>query len=153
MDSNMNQTTSRQALSDQAQAITSVWASHAAFNRALDTGLGTIHGIGLTEYMVLLHLNNAPDKSLRRIDLAESVSRTASGVTRMLLPMEKIGLVKRDTNPRDARVSLVKITRSGEKIFKDATVTLNQKCEHLLRRLEDKQVAQLIEILSQATDR
>ncbi len=149
----MNQNTSLQALSRQSQAITALWTSHAAFNRALDAGLGTIHGIGLTEYMVLLHLINAPDKSLRRIDLAEAVCRTASGVTRMLLPMEKIGLVKRDTNPRDARVSLVKITRSGEKIFKDATVTLDQKCEHLLRRLEDKQVAQLLKILSIATDR
>lgn len=135
--------------SKQSTAITSIWTLNASLNRALEAGLGTIHGIGLTEYMVLMHLHNAPDQTMRRIDLAEAVCRTASGVTRMLLPMEKIGLVKRNSNPRDARVSLVTITKAGDKIFKDASVTMDEKSQHLLRRLSDKHVDQLLGILDE----
>ncbi|MBU1935191.1 MarR family winged helix-turn-helix transcriptional regulator, partial [Patescibacteria group bacterium] len=38
-----------------------------------------------------------------------------SGVTRMLAPMEKIGLIKRELAKRDARVSYVAITPSGQR--------------------------------------
>lgn len=139
-------------LSPQSTTITRIWTLHASLNRSLEARLGNIHGIGLTEYMVLMHLHNAPDQTLRRIDLAEAVCRTASGVTRMLLPMEKIGLVKKNTNPRDARVSLVTITRAGEKIFNDASVTMNEKSQQLLRHLSDKQVDQLSGILDRLGD-
>ena len=52
-------------------------------------------------------LNEASTHSLKRIDLAEQVGLSASGVTRMLLPMEKIGLISKEEGARDARVSLV----------------------------------------------
>ncbi len=62
-------------------------------------------------------LYQAADEAMRRIDLAESVGLSASGVTRLLLPMQKIGLVQKEQNPRDARVSLVKLTETGKQIF------------------------------------
>ena len=40
---------------------------------------------------------------------------TASGVTRILAPMEKIGLIKKETAQRDARVSFVAITPAGQR--------------------------------------
>ena len=141
------------SLSPQATAVTHVWALHASLNRALEAELGNIHGIGLTEYMVLLHLSGAPDQTMRRIDLAKAVCRTASGVTRMLVPMEKIGLVKRKSNPRDARVSLVTMTKAGQTIFKDATVSMDKKSQSLLKRLSDKRVGLLTEILDELADR
>ena len=130
-----------------SEAITGIWTCHAALTRALDAGLGTIHGIGLTEYVVLSHLNNAPHQSMRRIDLADAMCRSASGVTRMLLPMEKIGLVKRDSHPRDARVSLVTLTSTGKKRFKEADATMEERSQHLLRNLSGKQLDQLVDIL------
>ncbi|UUZ55216.1 MarR family transcriptional regulator [Massilia sp. H-1] len=51
-----------------------------------------------------------PGGRIRRVDLAERVSLTASGVTRTLLPLEKIGLVTRQSDPRDARVGFAVIT-------------------------------------------
>ena len=130
-----------------ADAISGIWTCHAALTRALDASLGNIHGIGLTEFMVLSHLNSAPQQSMRRIDLAEAVCRSASGVTRMLLPMEKIGLVKRNTHPRDARVSLVTLTNSGRKRFKEASTTMNDSSQYLLRNINAKQLDQLTSIL------
>jgi DNA-binding MarR family transcriptional regulator len=43
----------------------------------------------------------------------------------MLLPMEKIGLVDRESSERDARVSLVVLRDSGRRIYREATVTAN----------------------------
>lgn len=50
---------------------------------------------------------------MRRIDLADSVGLSPSAVTRLLAPMEKPGLVEKEANPRDARVSLVKLSTAG----------------------------------------
>lgn len=77
---------------------------YAILSKNLDAKLG---GIGWNDFIVLYHLNNAPEKKLKRIELAEKVGLTASGVTRLLLPMEKIGLISKESNPNDARISYV----------------------------------------------
>lgn len=129
-------------------AITkSLWLNSAIISKHLDNSLGAIHGIGLTEYMVLLNLMKAPNHTLRRIDIAESLARTASGITRMLMPMEKIGLVTKEINERDARVSLVKITPAGEELFKDASATLDLKSESLLKNIDAKNADQFLNLL------
>ena len=131
-----------------AEVAKKLWINNAFISKKIENSLGSIHGVGLTEYMVLHNLVNAPNKVLRRIDLADSVGRTASGVTRMLLPMEKLGLIEKETSPRDARASLVKITRVGEEIFNDASITLNQKSEQLLDRLDGKQIDTFLKLLN-----
>ena len=135
-------------LSDPAQAVIALWINSTVISRKIDLGLGAVHGIGFTEYIVLFHLMNAPNKTLRRTDLAEAIGRTASGVTRMLMPMEKIGLVRKESNPRDARVSQVKITAAGKKLFGFATTSLDEKSGSLLKRLERKEIKQLLELMN-----
>ena len=98
-------------------------------------GALTPHGLSFTEYLVLRELAGAPSKKLRRIDLAETIGLSASGVTRLLNPMEKVGLVKKEDAPRDARVSLVAITRAGEKIFRDSDVAIGHSAEAFLSAL------------------
>ena len=70
--------------STSAAVVKSLWRKTADVSRKLDNSLGAVHGIGLTEYMVLDILAQAPQGALRRIDLAEELGRTASGVTRLL---------------------------------------------------------------------
>ncbi|GAA6153540.1 hypothetical protein NBRC116587_29610 [Pseudoteredinibacter isoporae] len=119
----------------------------AIISKQLDNSLGAIHGIGLTEYMVLLNLMQAPNRALRRIDIAEALARTASGITRMLMPMEKIGLVTKEANERDARVSLVKITPAGEELFKEASTTLDAKSETLLKNIDSTDADSFLDLL------
>lgn len=104
------------------------------------------HGINFTEFMVMYHLNAAPNKTMRRIDLAESVGLSASGVTRLLTPMEKIKLVQKELNPRDARVSLVKLSKVGEQVFKDAFVSFKDSASSLLQALDSKQLSKFLEL-------
>ena len=129
-------------------AITkSLWINSAIVSRTMDNTLGANHGIGMAEYMVLESLMNAPNHCMRRVDIAEALARTASGITRMLLPMEKIGLIAKETNERDARVSLVKITAAGEEMYQNATVTLNRRANALFRRLDDTKATKLLSLL------
>ena len=97
--------------SNSLQFILNVTKTQSLLHRRFDGGLG---GLGLSEFMILYYLACAPDKKLRRIDLAGKVGLTASGVTRLLLPMEKIGLVNKETNPDDARVSFVILAPGGK---------------------------------------
>jgi DNA-binding MarR family transcriptional regulator len=95
----------------------------AVMARRFDGRLGAIHGLGFNDFVILYHLSQAPDEKLRRIDLAEKIGLTASGVTRMLAPMEKIGLIKREANAQDARVSYVSLAPGGRRLLKDALET------------------------------
>ena len=106
----------------------------------------SVHGISFTEFVVMYHLNKAPNQMLRRIELAEKIGLSASGVTRLLLPMEKIGLVKKESNPRDARVSLVTLTEAGEGIYKDSEESFNSAADSLLTLLNEKQRDMFIEL-------
>ncbi len=115
---------------------------HSKLIKRLDQSL-MIHGISYTEFTVMLHLNNATGKNLRRIDLAEKVGLSASGVTRLLNPMQKIGLVKKEESARDARVSLVKLTSAGERIYRDAEKSYNQFADSFLDPLNAKQLTSL----------
>lgn len=125
----------------------SIWLNAARISRQLDNSLGAIHGIGLSEYMVLLNLLEAPNHALRRIDIAEALARSASGITRMLMPMEKTGLISKATNERDARVSLVKLTPAGEELCRNASATLEAKAESLLRNLDEDDASVLLKLL------
>ena len=91
-----------------------------ALVRRFDSALGSHHGISFSDYQILRHLNLAPGGRLRRVDLAECLGLTASAVTRALLPLEKIGLVGRESDPRDARVGFAIITPAGSELVGNA---------------------------------
>lgn len=109
----------------------------AKFQKALTASLSP-HGISMTEYLVLRQLDAAPGKKLRRIDLAQAVGLTPSGVTRLLNPMEKIGLVSKEAGARDARVSLVAIAPAGETIYRESSVTFADTSKELLALLDTR---------------
>ncbi|GHF53361.1 hypothetical protein GCM10018790_33910 [Kitasatospora xanthocidica] len=93
-------------------ALRLVRAQTAAVKR-FDASLGGLHGVSLSDFTVLLHLSQAPGGRMRRVDLAEALGLTASGVTRGLAPLERIGLVTREAAARDARVAYAALTPTG----------------------------------------
>jgi len=116
-------------------------------SKKLDNQL-SIHGINFSEFMILLHLDQAIDNKLKRIDLAEKIGLSASGVTRLVTPMEKIGLLHKEANKRDARVSLVKLSSSGQRILQEATVNLNAASQEILSKLEESSISEMLKTLS-----
>lgn len=132
-------------ISPQSELLLKLINVHTRIQRRL-IGPLSCHGISFTEYLVLRQLNQAPGKKLRRVDLAQQVGLSASGVTRLLNPMQKIGLVDKEKVSRDARVSLVNLTSTGEKIFKDASVSFDQVAQSLMESIGIKDQTQLLKI-------
>jgi DNA-binding MarR family transcriptional regulator len=97
--------------------------SHAAITRQLNVDLLNAHGLTLNDYEVMLHLGAAEGQMMRRVDLAESVILTASGITRLLDGLERGGYVEKESCESDARVSYAKLTGAGRKKLDEATAT------------------------------
>ena len=112
---------SRQVLSTQLlaregteiEAFTALLRAHAATTRGLNAELVAEHGLTLNDYEVLLRLAHAPDRRLRRVDLAEEVLLTPSGITRLLARLEHSGWVERVSCASDARVTYAQLTDEG----------------------------------------
>src|SRR5213592_542132 len=97
--------------------------SHAAITRELSAQLQREHGLTLNDYEVLLHLSRAEGGRLRRVDLAERVLLTPSGITRLLEGLERSGLVERASCDADARVTYAQLTEQGDAKLREASET------------------------------
>ena len=97
--------------------------SYAALTRELSADLVAEHGLTINDYEVLLHLARAPERRMRRVDLAERVILTASGITRLLEGLEHSGLVERVQCPDDRRVVYAQITTAGYEKLRVASRT------------------------------
>ncbi|MDE3025337.1 MAG: MarR family transcriptional regulator, partial [Acidobacteriota bacterium] len=75
------------------RAWTRFLRAHAALTRELSSRLETAHGLSLRDYDVLVQLYGAPDRRMRRIDLARTVILSPSGITRLLEGLERAGWV------------------------------------------------------------
>jgi DNA-binding MarR family transcriptional regulator len=116
-------------------------------NRA-DAELGAVHGIGLSDFAAMHHLAEAPGGRLRRVDLAARLALTPSGVTRLLAPLERRGIVTREEGGRDARATYAVLTRSGRALTKDATETVTRIAENILGSLSDRDRAAFAKLAS-----
>ena len=107
----------------EVQAWAQLLRAHSALTRRFSAELLTMHGLTLSGYEVLLHLAHAPDQRLRRVDLAESVLLTPSGITRLLDGLERAGYVRRAASNEDARVSYAVLTGEGYEKLRSAAPT------------------------------
>jgi DNA-binding MarR family transcriptional regulator len=123
-----NGTTNLQTVLDLALARTLVL-------RHVDVPLGHHHGVSLSDLALLLELRNAPGEKLRRAELAAKLGVTPSGVARQLGPLERIGLVGRESNPRDARLALVTLTDAGRRVADEAAATAEDAASSALKAL------------------
>jgi len=122
--------------------------AHAAITRELSAQLQREHGLTLNDYEVLLHLSRAEGRRLRRVDLAESVLLTASGITRLLEGLDRAGFVCKETCQSDARVSYAKLTDAGYAKLKAAGKTHLRGIDELfLSRYSGSELATLAELL------
>ena len=81
--------------------------------RVLDCDLIESDGLNMTEYSVLMNLSEAPDMSLRMSDLANFVSITVSGLTRVVERLARQGLVDRVRAEADGRGQVAVLTQAG----------------------------------------
>lgn len=108
----------------------------------------SMHGISFSEYLVMYELSKSTNNAMRRIDLAEKTMMSASGITRLLNPMEKLNIVEKEQNTRDARVSQVKLTNAGFELFTNATQSVFESADTFLSVLDKKSIEQFLAIIA-----
>jgi DNA-binding MarR family transcriptional regulator len=109
------------------------------------------HGISLADLAILRELRRAPARKLRRSELAERLGVTPSGIARQVAPLERIGLVARESHDRDARLALVVLTDTGAQIVDDALQTAEAAADRALSaRWSDNERERLSKLLARA---
>jgi DNA-binding MarR family transcriptional regulator len=127
--------------------------AHAGLVRELDRQLETAHGLPLTQYEVLLHLEDAPGHRLRMSELARSVLLSQSGVTRLVDRLQQRGLVVRERCPEDRRVLYARLTSEGADALAEARPThLTGVRDLFLRHFDDGELKTLGESWERLTD-
>jgi DNA-binding MarR family transcriptional regulator len=131
-----------------AMAFAAAWNR---LERRMDKSLGAIRGISLAEYRLLKALGDAPGSQASRVDLAEVVGLTPSGVTRALRPMEKLSIVSTVKSKRDARLAIAALTPAGRELLDDASGVVDDTMKTVLKRspvLADK-IVEFTELLEE----
>jgi DNA-binding MarR family transcriptional regulator len=141
-------TTTTHAPTRRLEAWVSFLRAHAAITRALNADLLNQHGLTLNDYEVLLHLSRSEHGMMRRVDLAESILLTASGITRLLDGLERAGYVEKASCSEDARVSYAKVTESGRAKLREAGETHLAGIDELfIGRFSKGELSSLAELL------
>jgi DNA-binding MarR family transcriptional regulator len=142
-------TPTREEISARLVPWVSFLRAHAAVTRELSAQLQRRFGLTLNDYEVLVHLSRVEGGRMRRVDLADSVLLTASGITRLLDGLEAAGFVCKETCASDRRVSYAKITEAGTAKLREAGHShLADINELFLSRYSGSELTTLGELLS-----
>ncbi len=90
-----------------------------------------VHGLSVNEFFLLVHLAHATLNRLSRVELAKRMHLSASTVTRMAAPMEKLGLLAREVDTRDARLAFVVLTDAGRTKLSEAQATFSKQAAYV----------------------
>ena len=119
-----------------------------AVTRRLSAQLSADHGLSLNEYEALLLLARAPESRMRRIDVANGLTLTAGGATRLLDGLECDGFVAREQCSADRRVSYAVLTRAGRDKLRESSKSHTRQIRELLgAHYDDNELRQLATLL------
>jgi len=91
--------------------------------RELDRELDAHDRITITEFDVLITLENEPARQLRMTELARATMLSSGGMTRLVSRLEGRGLLRRTPDPDDARAFRATLTGDGRRKLAQARVT------------------------------
>lgn len=124
--------------------------AHSLLVRRLDQELRAECGLSLNAYDALVQLSEAPDRRLRMKALAEGLVYSRSGLTRVVDSLERAGLARRETDPRDRRAILVALSEDGLRALRDAWPVHVRGVEEYWARHLSEQQARLVARASSA---
>ncbi len=117
--------------------------------RVLEADLLTSQGLSMTEYSVLMNLSEAPGRSLRMSELANYVSITVSGLTRVVERLSRQGLVDRVRAESDRRGQVALLTPVGlERLERAWPTHLASVRHHVMDHLRGLDLAAVAEAFS-----
>ena len=129
-------------------AFARIMRAHSVLRRELEAEVLQPRGLTINDFEALMHLSVAEDGRLRRIDLAERLMLSPSGVTRLLDGLQAAGLIHNVHCESDARVTWARLTSEGLRTL-DCVGAEHSKAVRSLfgDTLDDEEIAQLSELL------
>lgn len=111
--------------------------------------------VSLAEFDVLATLRNAPSPhELTPTQIQNEVVITSGGLTKILLQLERRGLVKRLIQKDDLRIKPVTLTTQGKTLIEVAMVDVMKTTSQWIRvRLDQEQMKQLTVLLRQLVNK
>jgi DNA-binding MarR family transcriptional regulator len=119
-------------------ALGQLLGAYARLTRELSAALVANHGLTLNDYGCLLLLSRAEEEGMRRIDLANALQLSPSGITRLLDRLEDQGLVGKGACKEDARVSYAILTDEGLAKLREAAPVHVEDIERRLGAVLDQ---------------
>lgn len=114
----------------------------------LSGDFSAVHGLSVNEFFLMMHLERAHLNRLSRVELAKRMHVSASTVTRMARPMEKLGLLGRQADERDARLAFVVLTKAGQTRLSEAKATFAKQAGYVFEdRWNEAELEQLSALL------
>ncbi len=122
-------------ISSEAAAVASLrlFQASARLEEKFANALGSIHGLSLKDALLLMHVADAEGGRLSRIELAKLLSVSPSTVTRTTAPLEKRGLLGRESHAHDARFAYVVLTKAGQRAVAEAEATFERLAADIFR--------------------
>jgi DNA-binding MarR family transcriptional regulator len=143
----------REQGSTAVEAFVNLLRSHARTTRTLSGELLEQHGLTLNDYEALLRLSRVDGGMMRRVDLAEALILTPSGVTRLLDGLERAGLVEKARCESDARVTYAALTDAGRVTVRRASRShLGSIRSHFGEHFTDEELATLADLLGRLAE-
>ena len=122
--------------------------SYALLRRALEAEVLSPHGLTFNDFEAIVRLSREDGMRLRRVDLAERLTLSASGVTRLLDGLQSAGFVEKAACDSDARVTYAVLTEAGVAMLQELRAEHAAVLESLFREsLDETEVEQLAELL------
>ncbi len=118
--------------------------------RKLASDMEDTGGLSSSEYVILMHLSEAPEWAMRMIDLAERSRLTQSGATRIVERLCQAGLVMRRRSEYDGRGQVAVLTDAG---FTQVEATYPAHLASVRRRVFDRLAGLDLGPLAEALDR
>ncbi len=99
--------------------------AHAAMRLRLDEELGNWHGLSWEDFVLLAEVD-AGEGSVETAALAARLGLIRSALLLRLLPLEKTGLIARETGPHGVR--RVALSAGGRRLVREARATAEAAC-------------------------
>lgn len=90
-----------------------------------------VYGASFSEFVILRAVEAEGANGIRRVDLAERVGMSISGITRALQPLEKLGYIQTQDETLDARVRKVVLSASGSELFADIAKDVQRRMDEI----------------------
>ena len=105
------------------------------------------HGTSLSRFDVLANLERSPGHSTGTSQLSKIRLASRGNITRLLDRMENDRLIRRESSPSDRRVSEVRMTDTGERLFASLAPDHEGWAQHIFGALSEAELADLIAML------